>query len=173
MPKQPKVPKPRFNLKNKAHTESLIVVVYRYNRPDKVDYKTGKPKSEKLVYSTGEKIKPKHWDIKGGRARHIRGKMEYINMNKRLEHLAEIVQHIFIDHDFGRIEIEDFKKAIEEKLGKTSKPEIPEVPFFQFIEEFIEQERTKATAKRGTWKKFITVFNHLKSFASEQGKTRI
>lgn len=173
MPKQPKVPKVRFNLKNATRSETLVVLVFRYNRPDKLDYKTGKPENIKMVYSTGEKIKPKHWDIVRGRARHIRGVLEYVEMNKRLDKLASIVQRIFMDNNFGAISVEDFKEAIEQASGNYIEPEEEKMPFFEFIEEFIEQEKTKPNAKRGTWKKYVTVFNHLKDFANEIGNPEL
>ena len=172
MPKQPKVPKVRFNLKNKADEESLIILIFRYHYPGRINHITGRPLAERLVYSTGEKIKPKHWDAKAGRAKHIRGRLEYLDLNKRLDKADEAVKSIFIKNDFGKIEIEDFKEEIAFETGRKIRPN-ESLSLFPFIESFIAQQQRKANAKRGTWKKFLTVFNHLKDYAFEQGRKEL
>lgn len=155
--RHPKIPKARFNLRNKIENPTLIVL--RYTHP-----------SQRIAYSTGLYIDPSHWDSKTGRAKYVRGREEYLDLNKRLNIFAEICESIFIDSDYGRIRPEDFKNELDYLTGKKTRPgKLKAESFFEFIDQFIDWEKNKAGAKQGTWKKFITVREHLKNFASEEG----
>lgn len=161
MPKAGKVPAVRFNLKSHNATEqnleTLISLVFRYH-------------GKRLVYSTGEKVKPKYWD--GQKAKYTKNHPEYVDLNQRLNSLEKLAIDIFREFDFGNISIADFKKELSYRSGKEERPETKsKIPtYFEFIEQFIENRKVQTNAKRGTWKKFQTVFNHLKSYSEEKEK---
>lgn len=158
----PKIPKCRFNLRDKKEDQTLIFLRYRYHLGDKVI---------RLSYSTGLYIKVAHWDPKTGRARYVRGREDYLELNKKLNLYAEIAESIFVENDYGKISEADFKKELNYRTDKKERPpEESATTLFAFIEAFINKEQNKAGAKRGTWKKYLTVFNHLKEFATEQGR---
>lgn len=155
MPRQAKVPSPRFNLKDSSVPErdTLIYLVFRYQ-------------NIRIKYSTGEKIKPKYWD--GSRAKYTRKHPEYVDLNSRLNKIEETAIQIFRDYNLGNISKEEFKHQLDIRLGKTKPTEDENPSFFQFVDRYIESLKSKPNAKRGTWKKFETVANHLKNFAEEK-----
>ena len=75
--------------------------------------------------------------------------MEYIDLNDRLNTIADVVKTIFIENDFGKIEPETLKDEIAFRTGAKERPD-QSPGFFQFIEKFIAQQQIKANAKRGT-----------------------
>lgn len=154
MPKQPKIPKIRFNLKNPKDSLSLIVLVIIQH-------------GERMVYSTGEKIKPAHWDKKKHRANlSIRGATEdYQNINKELDRLVNIATDIIRERNHQHIPASELKEEINRRYKSIPTKEIPS--FFDFLQNFISEQQTKADAKRGTWKKYITVQTHLLQYSTE------
>jgi len=126
---------------------------------------------KRLHYSTGLVIDPHHWNKKTRRLKNIRGReREYQEVNKILSTYEELTQDIFIANDYGEISHEEFKRELDYRTGREERPEDKTPTLFEFIKDFIEREKTKANAKRGTWKKFISVYNHLQDFAEEQGR---
>ena len=70
------------------------------------------------------------------------------------------------DHD---ISAEAFKKELDYLTGGLERPSTKTIPtLFEFIESYIETKRTSVSGKRGTWKKFITVFNNLKKYTKDK-----
>lgn len=161
----PKVPKARFHVRH-SDPESLIKMTYNYHY---------RGKHIQFSYSTSMKINPKHWDVKARRAKHIRGREDYLDLNRRLDAFAEIAQAVFLEFDYGRkLPPEKFREELNYRTGKEKRPEDQQAPtLFSFIRDFIEKQKSKATAKRGTWKKFVTVFNHLQDFAADQGREEL
>ncbi len=160
MPKQAKIPNVRFNLKSHdkdydSNIDILIILVFRY-------------KGKKLVWSTGEKVKPKYWNQEKGRAKNVKNHPEYVDMNQRLNKLEEITINIFKKNDFGKIEPKDFKNELSYESGNLDRPNLNPT-LFQFIEQYINELRTK-NPDVSTWKKFRTIYNHLEQFSKEQKK---
>ena len=112
MPRSAKIPTVRFNIKStlQPSVPTLIVLVIRYN-------------GQKLVYSTGEKIKPKHWDKKISRAK--RTLSEYTDLNKRLNELADHATDIYKENGFGKISIDGFKLELAYRNGDKDRPNAP------------------------------------------------
>jgi integrase len=157
MAKQPKIPKIRFNLKNKADDSSLIILMIIWQ-------------GERIAYSTGEKIKPAHWDLKKHRANlSIRGATEdYKNINSELDRLEKIAIEVIRERLGAPVSANELKEEIDRRYKSIASKEIPS--FFDFLQKFISEQQTKADAKRGTWKKYITVQTHLLQYASEKLK---
>lgn len=163
MPKSSKIPAVRFNLKShdsqNQDSEILIVLVFRYS-------------GKRLVWSTGEKVKPRYWNA--GRAKYTNRHPEYSELNSRLNHLEELTKEIFKENDFGKITVQNFKEELEYRSGKKDRPTDPSklIPsLFEFIENYIQKRKQEPNAKINTLKKFPTAFNHLKSYANEKGIT--
>lgn len=164
MPRQGKIPAVRFNLKSHNPTEDkkveiLVYLIFRY-------------KGKKLVYSTGEKVKPQYWDSSSNRAKYTKSHPEYADLNDRLNNLSQIAQAIFKDSNFGEITVKDFRNELHYRTGKKERPDSEKqrsVPLMEFIKQFIEERKAKPNAKRGTWKKLETVFNHLKEYSKDKG----
>ena len=156
-----KIPQPRFNLANKTKDRALIILRFRYHYRGQLI---------RLAYSAGWHIHPAHWDAKTRRARYVRGHEEYREINQTLNRFAEIAESIFVEHN-GDVSEADFRAELDYRTGSAERPaDFPPDTLFQFIESFIKREQTRANANRNTWKKFPTVFNHLKEFAADQGR---
>ncbi|MEM9921092.1 MAG: site-specific integrase [Bacteroidota bacterium] len=163
MPKSAKIPVVRFNLKshNKKDdtTPVLIILVYRYN-------------GNRILFSTGLKVAPKHWNIKKQRLKYAKSGGLHVRHNQLLNDLEEEAIRIFTDHDYGNISPKDFKNKLAAYLGKEELSEAERPPtLFEFIERFIDERLIKPNSKRGTWKIFRTVSNHLKKYAEEKELT--
>lgn len=155
MPRPAKIPAVRFNLKShdkKADlTPILIVLIFRYN-------------GKRLVYSTGEKVKPRYWN--SGKAKpNIKNHSHYGALNHRLQELEQHTINIFIENDFGKISLADFKTELAYRNGDKDRPseEIPTL--LQFIESYIDDKRGKVA----TVKSLVTCFNLLKQYSGDKG----
>lgn len=158
MPIAGKIPAVRFNLKDTTNpdTDTLVYLFFRYN-------------NNRLKYSTGEKVKPGYWD--GHRAKYTKKHPGYSDLNSRLNDWENLTKEIFKEYDFGNISVKDFKLELDYRSEKKQRPiaEKEKVPtLFKFIEDFISEQQNQPNGKRGTWKKYITVDNHLKTFANEK-----
>lgn len=158
-----KLPKPRFNLKApNAKKETLIFMIYRY---------WGK----KLLYSTGLNIHPDDWDFNLQRPIERERRSDLWSTHQELDNLASICKSIFIESDYGSIEVLDFKNRLD-ILTKKTLESIPssdtnsgEVPsFFEFLElELAEMRETGM--KYDTWRMFKLHAHNLKKFAKDRG----
>ncbi len=169
MPRQAKIPTPRFNLKShqNKNDEVLIVLVYRYSIPSTKE-------KVRIVHSTGEKVIPKYWDNKA-LAKITRNHPEYASLNDRLYELARIAKEIFQDFQFGEITEQEFKNELDYRTGVRERPEQKDskdqVPtFMEYVELFIQERIQKRNSKRGTWKMLRTCANHLIEFNKDRGK---
>lgn len=151
-----KIPTPRFNLNDKNQNPTLILMRITMGE-------------RRFAYSTGYMVNPKHWDFKAMRAKNLKG-TNYRKMNDDLHELSRIAQDIFIEFDYGKISVAQFKRELDYRTGKEERPgeERPD-NLFTFILQFIKNEKNKPLTKPTTIKNFQTVFNHLREFASEQG----
>jgi len=159
MPKHAKIPAVRFNLKHHSdkNKEALISLYFHYD-------------GKRLKYSTGEKVLPKYWNTDKQRTLYTKKYPEYVGINTRLNDLENLTIKIFKEYDFGDIELDNFKKELNIGTGKE-KLEVEKLPNFEeFVETFLEERCGKVNSKRGSWKIFKTVFNHLKAYGEERGQ---
>jgi len=159
MPKHAKIPAVRFNLKHHQDKskEALISLYFHYS-------------GKRLKYSTGEKVLPKYWNTDKQRTLYTKKYPEYVGINTRLNDLENLTIKIFKEYDFGDIELDNFKKELNIGTGKENL-EVEKLPNFEeFVATFLEERSGKVNSKRGTWKIFKTVFNHLKEYGKERGR---
>jgi integrase len=158
-----KLPKPRFNLKSpSARKETLIFMVFRY-------------RGKKLLYSTGLIIHPDDWDFDLQRPIEKENRSDLWKMHRELDNLASICKSIFIESDYGAIEVVDFKKSLDVLTNKITEDSplggvdsIKTPSFFEFIElELAEMKET--SMKHDTWRMFKLHANNLKKFAKYRG----
>lgn len=159
-PYRPKIPTPRFQIINRRPNGQCLIQL-RFNVNGK-----------RTHFSTSINIEIKHWNPKRQQVKQVRGKEDaHRDINQRLERFSEIAQEIFVEYDYGRaLTPELFKQQMAIRCGRVEDPNTKATTLFQFVEQFIEAEQNKPNAKRGTWKKYLTVFNHLRDFAAAQGK---
>jgi len=155
-----KLPKPRFNLKTpKAKNETLIFMVYRY-------------RGKKLLYSTGLSILPSDWDFKVQRPIDKQRRSDLWKIREEINNLAFICKSIFIEADYGLIEVSDFKKRLDILTEKIEEPptsdQKKQITFFEFLElELAEMRET--SMKYDTWRMFKLHAHNLKKFAKVRG----
>ena len=162
-----KIPQARFSLKDpKAKDETLIYMFYRLPN-----------KSKRIVFSTQEYCLPKYWDNNNRKVKNSIAYTKGAATNKKLQQYAQLAENLYAEFK-GEIEPTVFKKELEFRSGrkqrqpkKVRKKKKP-VTFLEFIEKHIASESDKPNAIYGTWKKYLTVFNHLKNF-HESTKTPI
>lgn len=158
MPRQARIPNVKFNLKShdktkEANSDVLIVLIFRYH-------------GNRMVWSTGEKVKPKYWNVATNRAKNVRNHPEYLEVNERLDKLAQLTIEIFKEFNFGRISIKEFKKELSYRSGYKSRP--TQIPT---LLEFMKAHTDKYKEEKpdvSTWKSFKTARNHLENFAEEK-----
>ncbi|MFN7115167.1 MAG: tyrosine-type recombinase/integrase [Saprospiraceae bacterium] len=164
MPIHRGTPKVRFNLQPaKAGATQYIILFFHYPyRGETVRFR----------FSTGYRVDPKHWSKDTQRVKFTRALPECQEINNRLNELENHTIAIWEENKKNPIHPEDFRQELIYKMGWLFRPEeTKQTPtLFQFIEVFIQQEQAKANAERGTWKKYLTTFNHLKAFAKDTGK---
>lgn len=162
MPKVIGTPAVRFNLEPKKDVpnESYVFLFFRYKY---------KGKSIRLKYSVSAIVDPQYWDDKSARPIFNRKHPEYAGLKRRMNRLEDIVIAIYKEHDNGNIPLKEFKNEIAYRIGDKERPAEETAPaLFEFIEQFIIHQQSKQGAKRGTWKKYITVLHHLQDFEDEK-----
>ena len=152
------LPKTRFNLKSpKAKKETLIFMVFRY-------------RGKKLLYSTGLNILPKEWNFKTQRPFDLERRNDLWSIRNTLNDLSQWCRSIYIDHEYGRISISDFKDILDERLGrKAPEPEERKISLFEFIDQEIATLKAE-NFKKSSLKPYLVHANVLKEFAEENGK---
>ncbi len=166
MPKAGLIPTIRFNLKqhNKTKDISKDILIYLIMRVN----------GKKVTYSTGLKVKPKYW--MGNKARVIKShNQEYSILNDKLITFEQHAKAILLGHDPTEVfSIDAFKLELDYRSKRKERPtggQATKTTLFDFIESYIEEEKTKTENKRGTWKKFITVSNNLKLYCKDRKRS--
>jgi integrase len=152
------LPKTRFNLKfPKTKKETLIFMVFRY-------------RGKKLLYSTGLNILPKEWNFKTQRPFDLERRNDLWSIRNTLDDLSQWCRSIYIDHEYGRISISDFKYILDERLGrKAPEPEEKKISLFEFIDQEIATLKAE-NFKKSSLKPYLVHANVLKEFAEENGE---
>lgn len=170
-----RVPKVHFYLDHSSKDFPYVFFMFRYQNPLRANEK-GRFIREDLKFAIGEKVPVKYWDTNLQMAKESIHFPEGKKINKKIADIRAAIQNIYYSHTHngmpGAIGREDFKKELDYQMGFLVRPESEQkkIPtLFEFIERYIEQEKIKASAKRGTWKKYITVFGHLGEYAKERG----
>ncbi|NET37013.1 MAG: tyrosine-type recombinase/integrase [Cyanothece sp. SIO1E1] len=152
----PRLPKPRFNLKSpKAKSETLIFLVFRY-------------RGNRLLYSTSLSIHPKEWNAKIQRPVALERRPDLWAIKRQLDDLAHWCQSIYIESEYGRITTSDFKKQLDQHLGKVDPHEDARPSFFEFLDGLLKELESQGMRK-STLKPYKVHVRVLKDFAEEQG----
>jgi integrase len=150
---------PRFNLKNKAFTESDIVLVFRYDEG-------------RLVYHVGEKVKPEDWSDTKQRLKKSAGSTRSAQVNRWLDILKAFVEDTYREYrnEGWALPVDHFRSMIKDfAAGRISTPEAP-LSLIAFIAKTIEERRASGTYSPNTLKSYTTTLNNLKQFS--KGKKR-
>ncbi len=160
MSKAKRIPNVRYNLKShdpekQKNDDLLIFLVFRFN-------------GNKLLYSTGEVVKPKYWNSKTQRPKSVSNHREYSDVSIRLNELENICKKIYVEFDNGNISIEKFKEELSYRTNRVARPTSDDgIPsFVSFFEDYIEErKRTDADdGQKRTTQKFATTLKHFKDY---------
>ena len=155
-------PTPRVNLRKKNSTDKFgyLYLTFRYN---------GNPP---LSYPLGEMVEAKYWNASTYRT--VFNKkygQEYIDLNNKLDNYRKEVSELYKLNP--EITVSNLKLELNYLTGKVERPRADgasHLTLFQFIEVFNEEQQNKKGAKRGTWKKFVTLKNHLKDYCNDRNR---
>ena len=178
-------PQARVNYKKKNDKEGYLLLKIQYQQ-NQINFNLSYYLTSNKLLATVER---KYWDAKLGQTTHYKkfddifyienGKRRKekdlekgrnnIEVNKYLDKIKTFVHSKFKNK--ADVTPEEIKLHLDYFKGKKDKPRGPKrrkkLTLFPFIAKFIEEERK--TGKRGTWKKFITIQNHLKTYEEEKG----
>jgi len=139
-----------FILKDpRAKGETPIYAVYRY-------------KSMRIKISTGERIRPDHWNPLTHRAREIRKFPEFDNLNTRIETIQSLINNTARDHltQHQTIKPDTLRVELIDILRHKPSKEPEKMTFFKAIEEYIQT----SNKKRRTKLSYGTTLNVLKKY---------
>jgi len=147
----------KFFFRSEADKEETIYMIVRNQ-------------NDKLVYSTGLKVNPKHWNSEKQRIKNVSTVKNRDAINSQLDRLnfeinSFIMEQTRTGQGVNMQKIKDFAAVL---TGKE--PEQPKT-FFPFIESYIEKSKSRTNEKSGkditpsTIKKYNTCFNYLKKYA--------
>lgn len=141
-----------YNLRNaKANKETQVNIVIRYGAKSKY----------KLVYPSGEKILPAHWNKKKQRANRSSkiGYPDYSGFNDRLTNLKSTIKNVYAFHlnqnNQNIPTLNEFRELITQKLN----PDIPQEKLKDFLKYFSDyiDESTNFHAKNTIRNRRITL----------------
>ncbi len=154
----------KFNLRGKDETKpQTIYLIFRH-------------KNQKLVYSTGFKVKPKYWNDDTYRVRNVTHVADKEKINTLLDGLASECSNYATDCKYSQKEItkDGLKKHLDIFTGVTAPAS---KTLIAFIDSYIEQSKNRinpATGKyitKNTLKKYVSCRNHLANYEKYAGIT--
>lgn len=154
-----KIPKPRFNLKApNSPSDTLIFLVFRY-------------RGKKLLYSTEMSVAPCDWDFDTQRPKQLERRFDLWTISQQLDALKNWCQEVYIQNDYGAIEVADFKTELDVRQGKldgASEKKI-RVGFLQFMDIELAEMKAKGMSY-SSWEPYRRHARILQRFAEEEGR---
>ena len=127
------------------------------------------------MYSTGLNAHPKDWDFKTQRPVDKVKRPDLWMLRRRLDDIAAYCKNIFIEANYGNIDVTNFKKQLDERIGKlnfekppldTNSNEAQKPSFFEFLELELEDMK-KQGMRHSSWDAFDRHVKVIKHFARE------
>jgi len=139
--------------------ERLVYLFFSYN-------------SNRLKYSTGQKIEPAFWNEEKQRAKETRKFPQYPEFNAFLQNLENEAFNIYRRGlNEGKIPmLEEFRAELDKFTGRAEI--VPQKGLFAFIDQFIKERAASPKFKEGSIKIYRTLLAKLKDFARTRGKQR-
>ncbi len=144
----------RFNTAKSTSDPKFLIVFMIFQLGNK----------RRLKYAANLKLEAKYWDK--NKQRPNTSYPDYPIELKRLNQIEEKTLEIWKENK--NISAAEFRKELDYRLERKVRPSTKVPTLFESIDLFVEREKNKEGAKRGTWKKYETVFNHLKEYAKEK-----
>ncbi len=131
-----------------------------------------------MIYSTECSILPKDWDSRAQRPIIRQNRKDLWAIKRKIDDITAYCEDIFIDSNYGLLELEEFKRQLDIKIGKTEPPALPKVDAKPVekkptLLEFMEQELKLMKSHHmpsSTCRGFKLHVRILKDFAKKRGK---
>ena len=149
----------KFKLKEPNQTKPTLILLKAY-----ID-------SERLVYSTGQKIEPKYWNTNKMKTNRAKGySSDFANLDTWLDHLATELKKTYLNikNEGRKPSLVELKQSLDNFTHNKSSNSPLEL--FDFIESFIRDRQENPRYSKGTTKNYVTHFNNLKEFAEKRGE---
>lgn len=150
-------PVPRFNTTKSTSDPAYLIISMIFQLR----------KGERLKYATGVKILEKKWDRKTQRAYSRKNETTYNDINTELNKISTVTLDIWNNNK--SIKVQELREELDIQIGRKERSEdkIKIPTLFESIEQFIDREK-KGNVSDATWKKYLTVFNHMKNYAADK-----
>ncbi len=148
--------KPRFNLKNKNESETLISMVFR-------------PFKDRFVYSTGLKVAPRSWNDRKMRVRESQDNPDFYFINGELDKLEDRAMDIAKNYRSSDkiLTRESFRMEMDRSYKELTSPNQAN-SFTAFAEAFVQERSSNAKYKKGTIQTYNTALLHLNGFSRKK-----
>lgn len=146
------MPNVKFLLKKpNSKDETLIFLHFRFDK-------------KKLVYSTGEKIKPKFWNPKNQRVRDSKLNKDNEKINDWLDSLEKHIKDIYRElvNNGDVVTPQKLRKMLDNRTGKTKQKE-----YYNLLDYSSRLVKQLKNSKNSTWKSVQTTSNFLKEFSKD------
>ncbi|HXB08742.1 MAG TPA: site-specific integrase [Puia sp.] len=136
-------------------------------------------RGEKMKYSTGERIRPVHWDSEKQRAKTSKLNVHSLELNVYLENLYNLAVTAYREHQHalgGKLpSLQDIKASMDRKLNRVTEIKID---FFGFFDKLVAQSKSGVRLNPQTGKPitdntirtYVTTLRHLREFGAARRK---
>ncbi|MBK8194575.1 MAG: phage integrase SAM-like domain-containing protein [Lewinellaceae bacterium] len=95
-----------------------------------------------MLYSTGFAIRPSEWSFRMQRPIEKERRPDLWAIRRQLDDLDAQCRAIYIESEYGRIGVRDFKKKLDLAIGRCEpEKEKPPLTFFRFVEQELKEMR--------------------------------
>ncbi len=146
--------KPRFNLKNKAHKESLISLIVFF-------------KGQRLVYSSGMKVPPKYWNNKALRVKEVSAFIDHVHINKRLDVIEAAAVKICKRYELAGETLTQIAFRWEMDAILTGKEKVvAKNDFTSYYTRFVEERSKSPKYAHGSIQVYNSTIKHLSRYVT-------
>lgn len=126
---------------------------------------------QRFQAGTGMVVEGNDWDKKRQRAKsHIRGRHDYVKINRELDKWEETAQQVYIDFDYGEgADYDQFKNEILYRMGKLVRPSEEPTELLPYLESYITEQKSKAGSTKSSWGKYEALLSHLRQYQKDTG----
>lgn len=151
------VARARFTLKDKSERETLIFMTIRVNK-------------KRVKWSTAERVNPKDWNVRTGRAIVRAGSTWARQINARLDDYARVALSL---HAAGtHLHPDSFKQELQYLTGREQREvagsQVDTTDFMRFCESVRDLRKDSTDTAHQTWRNINTNVNTLREFVDDR-----